>query len=39
MDDKLLEEKRSLYSLLLQLNENAISDNDADILFSLSKDS
>lgn len=34
----LLEAKRKLYSLLLELPQDEITDNETDMLFSLSKD-
>lgn len=38
MKEELLEAKRKLYSLLIQVDENVISNNELDILLLLSKD-
>jgi len=38
MKEEILEAKRELYSLLLKLNEDTITDNELDIMCSLAKD-
>lgn len=38
MREEILEAKRRLYSLLMKLNENTITDNEVDIMILLSKD-
>jgi len=38
MEEQILEAKQKLYSLLIKLNENIITDNEVDIMFLLSKD-
>jgi len=38
MEDKLLNAKRELLSILILLDETEISDNECDIMYSLSKD-
>jgi len=36
--EEILEAKRKLYVLLMELDEAAITDNEAEIMFNLSKD-
>jgi hypothetical protein len=38
MKEEILEAKRRLYLLLMKLNEDTITDNEADLMFLLSKD-
>jgi len=38
MKEEILELKRKLYLLLIKLDENEITDNEVDIMLSLSKD-
>jgi hypothetical protein len=38
MKEEILEAKRRLYSLLLDLDDHEISDNELEIMFLLSKD-
>jgi hypothetical protein len=38
MKEEILEAKRKLYLLLMELNEDAITDNEIEIMFLLSRD-
>jgi len=38
MKEEILEAKRRLYLLLMKLDEDAITDNEVEIMFLLSKD-
>lgn len=38
MKEEILEAKRKLYILLMELDEATITDNEAEIMFNLSKD-
>jgi hypothetical protein len=38
MEQKILEARTKLYSLLLQLDDYELTDNEVDLLYSLSKD-
>lgn len=38
MDEKLLEAKRELYSLLLKKDVDTLTENEVDIMFHLAKD-
>jgi hypothetical protein len=38
MEKEILETKRRLYLLLMELTEDVITDNEVDIMFLLSKD-